>query len=77
MAKSLAVRDFRLDTIKTVMILGIVSAFCVRIPVAYIMSRQVPVSMFKIGLATPASSVVQIIMCLICLVYVKKTYFKR
>ena len=59
-----------------VMILGIVSAFCVRIPVAYIMSRQVPVSMFKIGLATPASSVVQIIMCLICLVYVKKTYFK-
>lgn len=48
-----------------VMIQGIVGAFLVRIPVAFFMSRQVPVSMFHIGLATPCSTVVQVILCLI------------
>ena len=62
---------------KFVMIQGIVSAFCVRIPVAWLMSRQEPVSMFRIGLATPCSSSLQIIMGLICLVYVKKVYYPR
>ena len=57
-----------------VMIQGIVSAFFVRIPVSYLMSRIRPVSLFKIGLATPCSSVLQIVMCLVCLVYVRKKY---
>ena len=55
-----------------VMLQGIVSAFCVRVPVSFLMSRRVPVSLFRIGLATPCSSSLQIIMGLICLAYVKK-----
>jgi Na+-driven multidrug efflux pump len=48
-----------------VMIQGIIGAFLVRIPVAFLMSRQVPVSMFHIGLATPCSTIIQVILCLI------------
>ena len=48
-----------------VMIQGIIGAFLVRIPVAFLMSRQVPVSMFHIGLATPCSTILQVILCLI------------
>ena len=46
-----------------VMLQGIAGAFGVRIPVSLIMSRIKPVSLFKVGLATPCSSVVQIIVC--------------
>jgi len=49
------------------MIQGIVSAFFVRIPVSYFMSRAVPLSLFKIGLATPLSTALQILLCLIAL----------
>ncbi len=42
---------------------GIVGAFGVRVPVSWLMSRVVPVSVFKVGLATPCSSVVQILLC--------------
>lgn len=45
-----------------VMIQGIAGAFGVRIPVSYLMSRLRPVSLFKIGLATPASTLLQIIL---------------
>ena len=46
-----------------VMAQGIISAFCVRVPVSYLMSRRVPVSLFWIGMATPFSSTLQIVMC--------------
>lgn len=46
-----------------VMLQGIVGAFGVRLPFSWIMSRQADVTLFKIGLATPASTVVQIILC--------------
>ncbi len=46
-----------------VMIQGIIGAFGVRLPVSWLMSRQAEVSLFHIGLATPASSLVQIILC--------------
>lgn len=46
-----------------VMAQGVLGAFGVRIPVSWLMSRQVPVSLFHIGLATPASTVVQIALC--------------
>ena len=46
-----------------VMLQGIAGAFCVRIPVSFLMSRQVPVSLFRVGLATPCSTVVQILLC--------------
>ena len=60
-----------------VMIQGIASAFCVRIPVAWLMSKRVPVSLFEIGLATPAASFLQVVLGLLCLIYVRKVYFPR
>lgn len=47
-----------------VMLQGIAGAFGVRIPVSFLMSKIKPVSLFKIGLATPCSSFVQILFCL-------------
>ena len=46
-----------------VMAQGLVGAFLVRIPVSFVMSRVADVSLFGIGLATPASTTVQIILC--------------
>ena len=46
-----------------VMLQGIIGAFGVRLPVSWLMSRRAEVSLFHIGLATPASSIVQIILC--------------
>lgn len=46
-----------------VMLQGIIGAFGVRLPVSWIMSKQAAVSLFHIGLATPASTVVQIVLC--------------
>ena len=46
-----------------VMAQGIVGAFLVRIPVSFLMSRLEPVSLFQGGLATPASTLVQIVLC--------------
>lgn len=46
-----------------VMLQGIIGAFGVRLPVSWIMSRQAGVTLFQIGLATPSSSLVQIILC--------------
>ena len=47
-----------------VMTQGIVGAFGVRIPVAFLTSRRAGVTLFQISLATPVSSLVQIILCL-------------
>ena len=46
-----------------VLIQGLVGAFCVRIPVSWLMSRQSWATLFHIGLSTPASTVVQILLC--------------
>ena len=46
-----------------VMIQGLVGAFLVRIPVSYLMSISAAPDLFKIGLATPCSTFVQIIIC--------------
>lgn len=46
-----------------VMLQGIIGAFGVRLPASWLMSKQADVSLFHIGLATPASSLVQIILC--------------
>ena len=50
-----------------VLIQGIAGAFCVRIPFSWFMSRTANVTLFRIGLATPASTVTQIVLCFICL----------
>jgi putative MATE family efflux protein len=62
---------------KFVMIQGIVGAFLVRIPVSYIMSHIVPISLFKVGLATPASTLVQITLCGIYFVMMNKASNKN
>jgi len=55
-----------------VMVQGIVGAFLVRVPVSFLMSRLEPVSLFRIGLATPCSTVLQIILCLACFRYMSR-----
>ena len=50
---------------KFVMLQGITGAFGVRVPVSYLMSRSKPVSLLKVGLATPLSSLAQLILCVI------------
>jgi len=46
-----------------VMFQGILGAFCVRLPVSWFVSRIAGATLFQIGLATPASSLVQILLC--------------
>lgn len=46
-----------------VMVQGIAGAFLVRIPTAFFISRLPGVTLFHIGLATPCSTAVQIILC--------------
>ncbi len=57
-----------------VMLQGIAGAFLIRIPVAFLMSREIPVSMFRIGLATPCSTAVQVLLCLGCFLYAERRY---
>lgn len=47
-----------------VMLQGVICAFGLRIPISWIMSKRIPVSLFHIGLAIPASTIVQIILCI-------------
>ena len=54
------------------MMQGILGAFCVRIPVSYFMSKLVPVNLFYIGLATPASSLLQTVLCIVYFVYLTR-----
>ncbi len=51
------------------MIQSVTGAFLIRIPVSFLMSRITPVSLFRVGLATPCSSLVQTILCIL---YLKK-----
>lgn len=46
-----------------VMLQGIIGSFGVRLPVSWIVCHQAGANLFHIGLATPASSLVQIILC--------------
>lgn len=60
---------------KFVMIQGILGAFCVRVPISYIMSIQKDASLFHIGLATPLSSLLQLILCVGFMFYLDKKGF--
>ena len=57
---------------KFVMVQSIIGAFGVRVPVSYLMSRQAAPSRFRIGLAMPLSSIVQLVLCVGCMVWLKK-----
>lgn len=52
-----------------VMLQGIIGAFGVRLPVSWFVSRQSWATLFYIGLATPASTLVQIALCGFYFVY--------
>ena len=51
------------------MLQGIIGAFGVRLPVSWFVSRQTWATLFRIGLATPASSLVQILLCGVYFIY--------
>ena len=55
-----------------VMAQGILGAFCVRVPVSYLMSIQKNATLFHIGLATPMSSVLQLVLCVGYMLILKK-----
>lgn len=59
-----------------VMIQGLVGAFAIRVPVSWAVS-QYSSNLFYIGLATPASTVVQIVMCAVFLVIVSRAHKKK
>jgi len=60
-----------------VMLQGIIGAFCVRIPVAFLVSRIPDVSVFFIGLATPCSTIVQIVLCVVYFLRTEKRALPR
>ena len=47
-----------------VMLQGLIGAFCVRVPIVLFVSTLPEATLFHIGLGTPASTVVQIVLCL-------------
>ena len=55
-----------------VMLQGIIGAFGVRIPIAYLVSRIPGATLFQIGLGTPASSTVQFVLCLAMFLYLER-----
>lgn len=59
-----------------VMIQGIIGGICVRLPVSWTMSKILPVSLFRIGLATPISTVIQIILCVGFFIITQRTLRK-
>ena len=57
-----------------VMAQGLIGAFLIRVPGSFLLSKVQPVSLFRIGLAIPASTVVQIALCFICMRWLLKKY---
>lgn len=57
-----------------VMVQGIAGAFGVRVPLSILFSHIRPVSVFRIGLATPSSSFVQIILCFFYFFHCRREY---
>ena len=55
-----------------VMLQGLIGAFLVRVPVVLLVSRLPGVTLFTIGLSTPASSLVQIAMCVTLFVLLER-----
>ena len=55
-----------------VMLQGLIGAFCVRVPVVLFVSKLPEATLFHIGLGTPASTVVQIVLCLGMFIFMSK-----
>nr|WP_330370976.1 hypothetical protein [Butyrivibrio sp. LB2008] len=54
------------------MVQGIIGAFAIRVPFSFIMSKFEPVTLFRIGLATPCSTIVQIALCFGYLMFMRR-----
>ncbi len=59
-----------------VMIQGLIGAFFVRIPVVLFMSHLTETNLFYIGLGTPASTLVQIVLCVGFMLYLNRKKLK-
>lgn len=57
---------------KFVVMENIIGAASIRVPVSWVMSSIQPVSLFRIGLATPSSSFVQVVLCTLYYFHIKK-----
>ena len=57
---------------RLVMLQGLAGAFLIRIPFTYIFSHIQPVSLFRIGLAIPLATVLQIVVCTIYYMWLRK-----
>ena len=55
-----------------VMLQGLAGAFGVRIPVSWLMSRRSGATLFEIGLATPCSTIIQIILCIVYFYHLRR-----
>ncbi len=55
-----------------VMLQGICGAFLIRVPLSFLFSKMQPISLFRIGLATPSSTIVQIFLCFAVLFSIKR-----
>ncbi|MDO4314117.1 MAG: MATE family efflux transporter, partial [Eubacteriales bacterium] len=55
-----------------VMVQGISSAFCIRIPVSIFMSKLPDTSLMLVGFATPITTVYGIIFFVTCITWMKK-----
>ena len=53
---------------------GYILGFVTAVPVAFLMSKWEPVTLFHIGLSIPCSTIVQIIICSVYLIYMKRKW---
>ena len=60
-----------------VMVQGIIGAIGVRVPVSWLMSLRPDADLFQIGLATPASSVVQLLLCVGYMLLLRRNETRR
>jgi Na+-driven multidrug efflux pump len=57
-----------------VMLQGIVGAFCVRVPLVFLISGMEDTTLFHIGLATPTSTVCQVLLCVSFFLYMNRKW---
>lgn len=53
---------------------GIICTFAVRIPVSYFMSKIPNVTLFQVSFATPAASLLGLILCVSYVIYYRKKH---
>ena len=56
---------------------NVLSAFCVRIPLAYFFSKAFTETLYPMGCAAPAGSLVSIVICVIAYLYIKRKVIRE